>query len=731
MNRIFLLIFLFFLGSSFASQAKKELTLEDFVTSRKFLPLSPENIMPMNDGLHFTSLKNNSQIVRSSYKNGEEVNVVFDIKTIKDAPITEFSDYQFSRNEQRILLETNRKKIYRRSFSANYYIWDIQTKSLTPLSEKGAQQVVSFSPDGERVAFVRENNIFVKTIKFGTEQQVTTDGKTNEIINGIPDWVQEEEFGYIRAISWSPDSKMLAFLKFNETDVPLFTMPMYKGLEPELNENRLYNGFSSLKYPKAGENNSITTIHVFDLKTRTTIKVKTGDDVDVYFPRIEWNPSGNDLAIIKLNRRQNEADLLYANPHTGDIRTIIREKNNRYIEEDFYKQFQFLDDNEHFVVMSERDGWSQLYLYKNTGFFAKKITSGNFDVTQFYGYDKIKKVFFYQAAKSSPLQREVYSITLDGKKDELITPQKGTNDASFSIGFQYFINHYSNHATPPTFTIHDIKGKPIKVLENNSQLTDSLKNYSFPGFEFFSFKNNEDTELNGYMLKPSTFDKTKKYPVILTQYSGPNSQEVTDSWQLDWHSYLAEKGFIVVCVDPRGTAARGEEFRKSTYMQLGKLETIDLIDAGKYLSSLSFVDADKMGIWGWSYGGFTTLSCMAHAGNPFKAGVAVAPVTNWRFYDTVYTERFMRRPFENPDGYDENSPTNLAKAIKGRILLVHGTADENVHAQNSFEFAEALVQAGIDFDMHLYTNRNHSIRGGNTRLHLFQKIVRFFENELK
>lgn len=713
------------------AQVKKQLALEDFVVNKTFKVKSIPEISPMNDGLHFTSLKDDRQIVEYSYKTGEQTAVLFDPATITDCPIKTIEGYTFSANEQRILIETNKERIYRHSYTSIDYVWDIPTKTLTPLSDKGPQQVATFSPDGERVAFVRKNNLFIKSLKFGTEFQITNDGKKNEIINGIPDWVQEEEFSYNKAFEWSPDSKLIAFLKFDEREVPLFTMPIYKGLEPEHPEGKLYNSYDSLKYPKAGENNSIVTVNVYDIKIKSTIKIKTGENNDVYFPRIAWTPSGSDLAIIKLNRWQNELELLYANPFSGDTRSVMHEKNKYYIDESYHRQFTFLDDNQHFVVLSERNGWSHLYLYLNSGFLEKQITSGNFDVTDFYGYDKEKKTFYYQAAKKSPLQRELYSITLEGKKEVQLSTKDGVNEALFSHGYQYYVNNYSSHAIPLVVTVCDAKGKEIRTLEDNSALKHKLNEYQCPTFEFFRFNTADGIELNGYMIKPSNFDPQKKYPVIMTQYSGPNSQEVIDSWQFDWHNYLAGQGFIIACVDPRGTAARGEEFRKCTYMQLGNLESNDLVEAGKYLATLPYIEAKNMGIWGWSYGGFMTLLCMEKGNAVFSTGVAVAPVTSYRYYDNVYTERYMRRPIENANGYDDNSAFARARDIKGNLLIVHGTADDNVHTQNTFEFSEALVQAGIQFDMQLYTNRNHSIYGGNTRMHLYTKIAGYFEEHLK
>lgn len=732
MNKLRFTLFILLAVQICWAQPTKTLSLKDFVTSPTFRQATVDGINSMNDGISYTSLVDGKRIVRYSYKTGQEMETIFDVsKQVDIENLTSITSYTFSENEQRILIETNKKPIYRRSYTATYYVWDRQTRYLTPLSEAGPQQVPSFSPDGERIAFVRDNNIFVKTLKFGTEYAVTTDGKFNEIINGIPDWVYEEEFSYNKAYEWSPDSKKLAFVKFDERNVRQFSMPMYKGLAPEVKENELYTGYYTFKYPKAGETNSEVTVYVHDVAVKSNIRVKTGDDTNSYIPRIKWEPSGANLAVFYLNRRQNELSVLYANPFSGDTRRIHHEKNNRFIDESFFDFFIYLPDNQHFVTISEADGWAHLYLYKNTGIKVKQLTKGDFDVTDFYGYDAQKKIFYYQAAKQSPLQREVYALSFDGKKDIKLSEKDGTNKAVFSKNFSTFINFHSNSKLPLNVTVNDANGKEVRAIETNAKLTEKLSTYVLPSHEFFTFKTSEGIELNGYMLKPSNFDAAKKYPVVMTQYSGPNSQEVKDEWEMDWHYYLAELGYVVACVDPRGTAARGEEFRKCTYMQLGKLESDDMVEAARYLGQLSFINKDKIGIWGWSYGGFMTALCMEKGNEVFNTGVSVAPVTNWRFYDSVYTERYMRTPQENPSGYDDNSPITHAKDIKGNYLLVHGTADDNVHAQNSYEFAEAMVQSGVQFDMMLYTNRNHGIYGGNSRMHLFTKIINYFESNLK
>lgn len=717
---------------SVVAQQPQKITLEDILVKGTFRAQTVSGLRSMKDGEHYTTLENNSRIVKYSYKTGNEVDVIFDITKIKDAPVKSFSDYEFSPDETKVMLTTAVQPIYRHSFTAVYYVWNFVTDEFTPLSDKGAQQVATFSPDGDRVAFVRNNNIFIKSLKFGTENQVTFDGEKNKIINGIPDWVYEEEFGYNKALWWSPDSKFLAFVRFDEREVPDFSMPMYAGDSPVLENYKLYPGRETFKYPKAGEKNSEITVLVHELRSKTNMPVDIGPEKNIYVPRLKWTPDANSLVVMRLNRLQNTLDVLYANPFTGDSRRVFTEKNKRYIDESFFDAFEFLDDGK-FVVTSERDGWSHLYLFDINGFEIKQLTKGKFDVTKFYGYDKIQKVFYYQAAAESPLRREVYFISQDEKKKGKISTLQGTNDASFSRNFSYYVNHFSNNKTPVLVTLHDIKGKQIKVLQDNTVLKNTIIALNLPLKEFFTFTTPQGIELNGYMIKPEGFVESKKYPVVMTQYSGPNSQSVADSWGrgIGWENYLAQEGFLVVCVDPRGTAARGEDFRKITYEQLSRYESDDMVEAAKYLGTLSFVDKSNIAIYGWSYGGFMVLRSMQKGGELFKAGISVAPVTSFRFYNTVYTERYMRTPEENAKGYDENAPLSHAGGIKGRLLIIHGSADDNVHAQNTYEFTEKLVQAGVQFDMAIYTNRNHGIRGGNTSMHLYTKMTNFLNEQLK
>ncbi len=686
----------------------------------------------MNDGDHYTTLEGRSKIVKYSYKTGEQAGIVFDILKVKDAPISSFLDYEFSDDETKILLTTDIQRIYRHSFTAQYYVWNSVTEELTPLSEKGAQQLATFSPDGDMVAFVRDRNMFIKNLKFGSESQITWDGKENEISNGAPDWVYEEEFGFNKAFAWSPDSKFLAYMRFDETEVPEYSMITYSGEFPAFEESKVYPQVKSFKYPKAGEKNSIVTVLSYEIRSRVSIPVDLGEDTDIYIPRINWTPDANNLVVMRMNRRQNQLDILYANPYTGDSRPVVTEKEDKYISESFLDAFTFLEDGQ-FIILSERDGWSHLYLYDKQGFEIGQLTRGDFDVTEFYGYDDSKKLYYYQAAKESPLGREVYFTTQDGKKEGKLSTLEGTNSAVFSKNYKYYINYYSNSSTPLLITLHDNKrNRQERVLQDNAMLKNTLKKFDVPKKEFFSFTTSEGITLNGYMIKPAGFNATAKYPVLVTQYSGPDSQQVLKQFgRIGWEEYLAQQGYLIICVDPRGTGARGEEFRKVTYMELGKYESDDMVETAKYIGSLPFADGENIGIFGWSYGGFMVCLTLEKANGLYHSGIAVAPVTNWRFYDTIYTERYMRTPQENPEGYDDNSPLYHAADLSGDLLIIHGSADDNVHTQNTYEFTEKLVQAGIPFDMAIYTNRAHGISGGNTTMHLYNKMTRFLKEELK
>jgi dipeptidyl-peptidase-4 len=725
---LFSFVFLIYSGL-FSQNGNKEFTLEDMVNN-KFQQKTVRGLRSMNDGEHYSMLNGGSKIVKISYETGDTTDIILDLEKVASDDIKSTGDYQFSSDESRILLYTGKDRIYRYSFTAEYFVYFTDSKKLLRVSANGKQQIATFSPDGQKVAFMRSNNLFIKDLVTDEELQVTFDGMKNEIINGAPDWVYEEEFGFSRAYEWSPDSRFLAFMRFDESKVPEFNMTMYAGMNPTLNDNILYPENRVFKYPKAGENNSVVTVHVFEVNDRKIRKMETGTDKDVYIPRIRWTKDNSTLGIIRLNRLQNKYELLFADASSGNSRIVYTEENKYYFDESVFDDIRFLDNGTQFIFTSEKDGWNHIYLYNFEIGELSQITKGNWDVTKLTATDEKNNIIYFESAESSPLQRDVYSIQINGKGKKKLSISEGTNHFEFSKGYKYYLVTFSDIIKPGSTILYNNRGKKLRVMEDNKILSDTLNYYRFNTKELFTFKATENTYLNGWMLKPPGFDAGNKYPVFITQYSGPNSQEVFDSWELSWENYIAQKGYIIVCVDCHGTGARGEAFRKLTYKQLGKYELEDMIGTAKYLGSLPYVDKSRIGIWGWSYGGFITALCMVKGEGLFKAGIAVAPVTSWKYYDNIYTERYMRTPVENPDGYDNYAPVNFAGDMQGKLLICHGTADDNVHLQNTLEFSEKLVQADKQFEMQLYTNRNHNIYGGNTRMHLFTRMTGFLLENL-
>ena len=694
-------------------------------------------IKPMLDGEHYTQIsRDRKKIVKYSFKTGKEVATIFDVSTARNITLKSFDDYIMSPDESKILIQTETKAIYRRSYTAVHYIFNVRNNTLETLSDGGPQQVPLFSPDGNQIAFVRDNNIFLVKLLFGnSESQVTKDGKFNHVLNGIPDWVYEEEFGFNRAFDFSADGTMLAYIRFDESEVPMYSFPWYKGLKPSLDEYSVYPGAYEYKYPMPGVDNSKVTVHTFDIKSKVTRQMDLPLDTDGYIPRIQFTDNPDVLAIMTLNRHQNRFDLYFANPRSTLCKLVVRDEAEQYIKEEAYGNMTFYPEN--FVMMSERDGYNHLYLYSAGGNLIKQITKGEFEVKNFIGWDKKTNTYYYSSNEGSPLRTAIYKIDAKGRKTKL-SSREGTNSAIFSKSMKYFINTFSNISTPPLITINDNTGKELITLVDNQRLKDKVASMTLPSKEFFSFKTSEGVELNGWMIKPANFDPNKKYPVIMHQYSGPGSQQVLDRWNIGsrsdngmFEAYMADRGFISVCVDGRGTGGRGAAFEKCTYLNLGVKEARDQVEAALYLGSLPYVDAKNIGIWGWSFGGYNTLMAMSEGTPVFKAGVAIAAPTDWRFYDTVYTERFMRTPKENMEGYEASSAMNRVNNLHGALLLMHGTADDNVHLRNASEYSEALVQADKQFDMHIYTNRNHSIRGGNTTKHLLTRVTNFFIEHLK
>jgi dipeptidyl-peptidase-4 len=630
-------------------------------------------------------------------------------------------------DETKFLIPTETDPIYRHSSKSVFYTWDTKEKTLERLSS-GKQRLAEFSPDGRYIAFVRENNLFIKDMISKKETAITHDGEVNHIINGTCDWVYEEEFGFTKGFHWSADSKKIAFYKFDESRVKEYTLTYFGDLYPKL---------YTYKYPKAGEANSIVNIYVYHLDDNKTVKMDVGEETDQYLPRIKWTNDAGILAIERLNRLQNHLDILLADAQTGHSRVMYQEDNKYYIE--ITDNLTFVNENDMFLITSEKDGYNHIYLYTIQGDLVKQLTSGKWDVTEVYGFNEKKKRVFYQSAEESPLDREICYVDLKGNRTK-ISKRKGTNRADFSSNFQYYINTFSDVQTPPYITVNNIKGEEIRVLEDNQQLVNILKEYDMGEFSFFTFTSpefmlpdSEQVSLNAWKILPPDFDPAKKYPVLVTIYGGPGSQTVTNSWgyfNYMWYQMLAEHGFIIVSVDNRGTGSRGELFKKMTYLELGKYETIDYIETAKYLGSLDYIDKDRIGIFGWSYGGFMASNAITRGADYFSTAVAVAPVTNWRYYDNIYTERFMRTPQENPSGYDDNSPINHVDKLKGNYFLIHGSADDNVHFQNSMDMITALQKANKNFKLMIYPNKNHGIYGGNTRYYLFNSISEFLYDHM-
>lgn len=726
--------FLFLFKGEVAHAQEGKIKLQD-VTNGVYWPKQIDGVNPMNDGESYTQLSpDHKRIVRHSFKTGKEIATVFDVETARGAKKLPCIDgYIMSPDEHRILIQTETKGIYRRSYTAVYYIYDVRNNTLEPLSEGGPQQVPLFSPDGNVIAFARGNNIFLVKLLFGNaEVQVTKDGKFNEVINGLPDWVNEEEFTTNRSFDFSADSKVLAWVRYDESQVPIYSMQEFKGLYPARSEFDAYPGTYDYKYPVAGQKNSEVKVMTFDIKNRVTRTLDVPLDKDGYIPRIKFTSDPTKLAVITLNRHQSQMDVYMANPLSKVCKLVLREKNEKYVRETAYTQMKFYDG--HFSLLSERSGFQHLYWYNLGGQLEAQITKGNFEVTDFYGYDARTGSFYYASTQESPLRRAVYKADKQGRVKKL-SSSVGTNSAKFSKTMKYYMNVYSSAQQPPVTTLCDNNGKTITTLIDNADLKAKVEKVVGKK-EFFQFTTSEGVQLNGWMVKPRDFDASKKYPVVMYQYSGPGSQEVTDSWNLGFYgagifeSYLTEKGFICACVDGRGTGARGADFEKCTYLQLGLRESQDQVETAIYLGSLPYVDKANIGIWGWSFGGFNTLMSMSEGRPVFKAGVAVAAPSNWKYYDTVYTERYMRTPHENAAGYAIN-PMERAANLSGSLLLIHGTADDNVHFRNVAEMSEALVQANKQFEMQIYTNRNHSIYGGNTRYHLLTRMCDFFKRNLK
>jgi dipeptidyl-peptidase-4 len=725
LNKILLtrIIVLFLAVTTSLTAQQKEITLQD-IWGGSFRTEGLDVLRSLKNGkeysvLNYDRTQKASTVDVYDYKSGEKVKTLV---TTKDLPGIEYIiSYEFNDDESKLLLSTQLQQIYRRSSLGTYYVYDINTKKLTLVSENKIQEP-TFNSDGSKVAYGYENNLYIKDLNSLATQQITSDGSKNSVINGITDWVYEEEFAFVRAFDWNITGDKIAYIKFDETNVPRFSMDLYG--------NDLYPSQQVFKYPKAGDPNAVVSLHMYDVNTKATSKINLSQYNSYYIPRLMWTKDENVLSVQLTNRHQNIVDLVFVDAKNNSTSLILQEKDDAYV--DITDNLTFLNGNS-FIWTSEKNGWNHIYHYDKTGKLINQITDGKWEVTNYYGFDQNTGRIYYQSTENGSINRDVYSVLKSGKNKARLSQKTGTNSASFSADYTYYINTFSDTQTPYLFTLHEARtGKQLREITNNNSLKNKLSDYKISPKEFSTINVNGN-DLNMYLIKPLDFDPAKQYPLFMYQYSGPGSQNVSNSWggaNDYWHQMLAQQGYIVACVDGRGTGLKGREFKKVTQKELGKYEVEDQIGAAQQLGALPFIDASRIGIWGWSYGGFMASNCLFQGADTFAMAIAVAPVTSWRFYDTIYTERYMQTPQENASGYDENSPIFHVDKLEGNYLLVHGSADDNVHVQNTMRLVEALVQANKQFEWAVYPDKNHGIYGGNTRMHLYTKMTNFIKDNL-
>lgn len=716
MKKLYTLLLLILLTALTHSQSKN-ITLEEIFIEKKFSPYDYFSTVSLSDGEHYAVLEENNSINEYKFIDEEFSREIMPPLSEVDLNI---EDFTLSSDDTKILIIANSKKIYRHSSESDVYIYDTKTFELKKINQKEKIQNPAFSPDGNYIAYVYQNNLYIKNLNTFETIQITDDGKINEIINGLPDWVYEEELGMEVAFDWNSESNKIAYLRFDESAVKEYSLIRYGEIYPEV---------FKYKYPKAGEDNSVLRLFVYDILSGTKKELNIGDNKDIYIPAIKWTNNPAVLSVLRLNRLQNFLEVLHYDINNPVPEVFFTDKSEYYLDD--VVNINYLKNNGLFAL-SGRDGFRHIY-HVSPGKNIKQITKGKFEVSEIVSVDEDNEIVYYTSNEPSALDIALYSVKFDGTDKKLLSEPSGTTSAQLTGKNKYIILRHTDANSPANVSVRDINGNLIRVVYDNQELKEKFKEYGFVKKEFFKFKTSLNIELNGWIMKPKNFDESKKYPVLFSVYNGPGSRSVTNSYTYVyylWYQYLCSKGYIVAEIDSRGTSGRGEEFQKSTYMRLGEYELADQLEAVKYIGSLDYVDKDRIGIWGWSYGGYVVCLAMTKGEGIFKTGLAVAPVTDWRYYDNIYTERFMRKPSENPDGYYNFSPLNFADKLQGNLLLVHGSDDDNVHPQNTFEFAENLTKANIPFDMHIYTNKNHNISGDTTRYHLFKKLSAYLLKNL-
>ena len=723
-KRSLLLLFsLILLTAAVVAQEKKAITLEDIFKKGTFRTQGIGAIRWMNDGQYYTARETTDNLVSLVKKDITTGNTIATIVTSDEVGF-KFRGYRFSSDEKKLLFPSETESIYRRSSKSVFHVYDIEKKELQKIANGEKVMYATFSPDASRLAYVKNNDLYMVALSDMREQRITTDGKWNHIINGNADWVYEEEFSMSKAFHWSPDGKKIAFWRFDESQVKEYNMQLWGELYPE---------DYKFKYPKAGEKNSEIQIKVYHLETGKTVNMDIGQEKDIYIPRLYWTKDNNTLSMVRLNRLQNKMEILHTNVTSGESKVILTEESKTYVDIDYNDNLTYLSDNQSFIITSEKDGFKHIYHYNLEGSLIRQITSGGWEVTNFLGVDEKNKTIYFLSSEKSPMERHLYSIKMNGKGKKEMTTTPSTHRINWSPDFKYYIQTASSVNHPNLITLHKSNGKQVRVMEDNAKAKATIESYAFAQKEFFNFTTSEGVTLNGYMLKPSDFDPGKKYPVLMFVYGGPGSQTVSNSWHGSrdyWHLHLASKGYIIASIDNRGTGARGKDFKHITYGILGKYEVADQIEGAKYLGNLPYVDKDRMGIWGWSYGGYMSSLALFIGNDVFKTAIAVAPVTSWRYYDSIYTERYMSTPQKNGKGYDAYSPISHVDKLKGNLLLIHGTGDDNVHFQNSVEMLNRLVDANKQFETFYYPNRNHGIYGGNTTWHLYNQMTDYILRKL-